>query len=708
MQQTHFIALDCETTGLSPEKDNIIEVGAVKFSLATDKSSFDSLFNPNTRVPEFVARLTGITDAKLATAPQFAEKRTEFAEFCRGATIIGHNLPFDLAFLTAAGVDLSDQPSCDTFLLAGLLLPRGESLSLAALAARFGCEHREAHRALADAEATRDLFRALIALAQNFSSAVWHEIAQLSTTEQSWSINFAELVQQNSGFKSSFTLAPRPNSEAVTAPPELTAKLSELADRSTPTLLETAFPPRAILAAAAAAPETPTTIFFGSSFAARATVAASDSALLFAPRAYVCHTKLKEFADKPLTPPETTIIAKLLLHPDHNFSELVLSRTEILLFDRVAADENCGENHTDCQLFQAKKRAADSKIIISDHTSLPSFTANSKLKIVVDAADLPANLIRAETLTLDLPTLELFAESATETLTLWWGLLGLLFREAAPKYGRLDFMEAQNLANFTRAREVGQRFLAAAEKNLPRRVTLALQNLLENNPDFLSTIRSNFENEIFLAIEPRAVALPQLSRVIFTDAALTAVDDFAFVRRLLQLPTDTPAESLPITHTPPEFIAIEGLPDPASAQFSAAVEKKLFELLRELRGHTIVIFGSRRDLTNFSQTARAQLDCPVLTQNSPPPENPEKAIFLKSSNQPFPPIAAQNCILVKLPFRVRDGADFRTETLPASALAFKKVWQQFAHHSTAEKFFVLDPRLRERGYGRDFEAAIAP
>jgi DNA polymerase III epsilon subunit-like protein len=73
MQGVQFVALDCETTGIDSERDSVIEVGAVKFSLEKNLATFDSLFNPGVRLPSFVSRLTGITDIELQSAPKIAE-----------------------------------------------------------------------------------------------------------------------------------------------------------------------------------------------------------------------------------------------------------------------------------------------------------------------------------------------------------------------------------------------------------------------------------------------------------------------------------------------------------------------------------------------------------------------------------------------------------------------------------------------------------
>ena len=148
MQEIEFVALDCETTGLDSSKDKIIEAGLVKFSLAENLNSFDSLFCSPTRIPIFVERLTGIQNSDLENAPKFEEKREEICKFCEDKILVGHNLKFDLDFLAAADLDLSANRTLDTFLLAGLILPRGDSLALENLSQKFSIQHSVANRQL--------------------------------------------------------------------------------------------------------------------------------------------------------------------------------------------------------------------------------------------------------------------------------------------------------------------------------------------------------------------------------------------------------------------------------------------------------------------------------------------------------------------------------------------------------------------------------
>ena len=100
MEKT-LVALDIETTGLDPQNDKIIEVGAVRFSGSQIQDELNSLINPGKRIPPFISQLTGITDAMVRGAPAIEEVLDQITGFTGDAPIVGHNVKFDLSFLTS-------------------------------------------------------------------------------------------------------------------------------------------------------------------------------------------------------------------------------------------------------------------------------------------------------------------------------------------------------------------------------------------------------------------------------------------------------------------------------------------------------------------------------------------------------------------------------------------------------------------------------
>ncbi|MEX1022141.1 MAG: exonuclease domain-containing protein, partial [Dehalococcoidia bacterium] len=157
-----FVALDLETTGLSLEADLIIEVGATRFDRSGRFENYRTFVNPGRTIPPEVQELTGISNADIADAPRFSEVREAVAAFVGARPVVGQNIAFDLAFLGAEQIT-PPGPSFDTWEIASVLLPTADRLGLAAIAAILGVHMPVAHRALADAEATRDVFLALLA-----------------------------------------------------------------------------------------------------------------------------------------------------------------------------------------------------------------------------------------------------------------------------------------------------------------------------------------------------------------------------------------------------------------------------------------------------------------------------------------------------------------------------------------------------------------
>jgi len=67
-----YVALDLETTGLNPDKDAIIEVGAVKFRDGEIVEEFTTLVNPGRPIPPEITMITRITDRDVLSAPPAA------------------------------------------------------------------------------------------------------------------------------------------------------------------------------------------------------------------------------------------------------------------------------------------------------------------------------------------------------------------------------------------------------------------------------------------------------------------------------------------------------------------------------------------------------------------------------------------------------------------------------------------------------------
>ncbi|HSS92437.1 MAG TPA: helicase C-terminal domain-containing protein [Candidatus Dormibacteraeota bacterium] len=152
-----YAALDLETTGLDPGRDRVIEVGAVAFTPEGVTASMERLVDPGRSVPEPVLRLTGIRPEDLRGAASPEAALSELGAFLRGRQPVGHGARLDVDFLTAAGYWDEAAEILDTLDVARILMPAAASHSLPLLATDLGFSQPRPHRALDDADATRQL-----------------------------------------------------------------------------------------------------------------------------------------------------------------------------------------------------------------------------------------------------------------------------------------------------------------------------------------------------------------------------------------------------------------------------------------------------------------------------------------------------------------------------------------------------------------------
>ena len=90
-----YIALDLETTGLSPSEDRILEIGAVKVKNGSICEWYETLVNPGMAISPRIRELTGIDDEMAATGKDTGTAVAELVDFCGELPLLGHNILFD-------------------------------------------------------------------------------------------------------------------------------------------------------------------------------------------------------------------------------------------------------------------------------------------------------------------------------------------------------------------------------------------------------------------------------------------------------------------------------------------------------------------------------------------------------------------------------------------------------------------------------------
>ena len=151
--------MDLEATSAGSNA-KIIQVGIVIVEDGRIIQSYETDVNPHERLDEHIKQLTGLTDARLRKAPEFAQVAKDIFELIEDAVFVAHNVKFDANLLAEAlfweGFELTT-PRIDTVELSQIFYPTLERYNLGALASELDIELHHAHSALADAMATAQL-----------------------------------------------------------------------------------------------------------------------------------------------------------------------------------------------------------------------------------------------------------------------------------------------------------------------------------------------------------------------------------------------------------------------------------------------------------------------------------------------------------------------------------------------------------------------
>lgn len=180
-----LVIIDVETTGLNPEKDDIIEVSAIKYeSCFTPMCCYTTLLKPNCAISERAAEINGISNEMVENCPRFFEVQQGFYDFISGCNIVGHNIAFDLKFLFCSGMPFPKKIKIyDTYRISKQILCESNDMyyseederwkdvaeydvnnyKLPTLCDYYKIYRNEEHRSLSDCLATGKVFEHLVA-----------------------------------------------------------------------------------------------------------------------------------------------------------------------------------------------------------------------------------------------------------------------------------------------------------------------------------------------------------------------------------------------------------------------------------------------------------------------------------------------------------------------------------------------------------------
>lgn len=160
-----FTVIDVETTGWSPQWNEIIEIAALKCRNFEIVDEFSSLVQPLFPVDDFITELTGITNDMLKSAPTITEVLKKFSTFVGSDIVVAHNANYDVNFIydnmSKSLNSIFSNDFIDTMRLSRLLHKEQSHHRLTDLCSRYGVINETAHRSLSDCHAAFKCFASM-------------------------------------------------------------------------------------------------------------------------------------------------------------------------------------------------------------------------------------------------------------------------------------------------------------------------------------------------------------------------------------------------------------------------------------------------------------------------------------------------------------------------------------------------------------------
>lgn len=165
-QTEKFICLDCESTGLEPTQDRIVEIAVASFSYEKIFDQYESLINPDCPIPQTSQEIHKISQEMVEDKPKIQEVLPALLKMIEGHIIVGHGIEFDIRLIAAEAkrhqipCKIESATFIDTLRLARHY---GESPvnSLDKLRQHFNIEPQGVHRAMSDVMVNIEVFKYL-------------------------------------------------------------------------------------------------------------------------------------------------------------------------------------------------------------------------------------------------------------------------------------------------------------------------------------------------------------------------------------------------------------------------------------------------------------------------------------------------------------------------------------------------------------------
>ncbi len=166
LERELFVCIDCESTGLDPKNDRIVEIAAATFTFSEILAQFESLVNPECDIPSVSQEIHKISAAMLVGKPKIAAVLPEVLALIGNHIIVGHAINFDIELVASEAkrnqipTHIQSLPFIDTLRLARLY-GQSPTNSLEVLRQHFNIPPEGAHRAMSDVATNIEVFKYL-------------------------------------------------------------------------------------------------------------------------------------------------------------------------------------------------------------------------------------------------------------------------------------------------------------------------------------------------------------------------------------------------------------------------------------------------------------------------------------------------------------------------------------------------------------------
>lgn len=187
-----LIFFDLETTGLNPEIDEVIEIGAIKVQGSKVIGHFNSFVRPVRNIPQLVTNLTGITLEDMKRIPDREVIKKQVKAFIGNYPLIAHNVSFDKIFLEKFFGERLQNEFFDTLELARLFFPSFASHSLQNLVETLSIQKQKAHRALSDTMMLYGLFQQIVNERKKTDPYLLHKLKEILQGIRNYNLIFGD------------------------------------------------------------------------------------------------------------------------------------------------------------------------------------------------------------------------------------------------------------------------------------------------------------------------------------------------------------------------------------------------------------------------------------------------------------------------------------------------------------------------------------